>query len=521
MKKMYYVGLFSGWLVVTSMAAYAVKPIYPAEIMGRDLMTPGLGWVGHVGVSTAPDVKQDAHHVIEVLRGETPIIQINSIASFKSKSSYWGSRYGIADRGQHASRILQEATFQKDLFCATYTATPNYTPGRGYYDDTGHAIPTSCGYFRCDTFVNHVFHAGGYPLPTYNPSGPDVVVSTLPRLVFKAFPYLNSQENSLDAASVEQNQARLSLQTIDFTSSEAFIMMPFEQFVSIVDAATHDKLYSQYFLSLAQDQKLDTQKRQYLLDVLGFVGDVSSIAELVNIYHQEHDVAIKTQVLATLQNIRQRLLEPEHYDLEKNKLHSFYASILESKLLPDEREMALRGYIALSTQDEILSNQLKLNQPGLYADMHPRIALGLKLELLHQNTDLEDVLIPDILSFLSLHNDVALEEVFHVYLVNRLMHAGLNSFKPSSKTQIKNYLNAIKYKYRPDISKKMGENLSILSRGAWLEAFVLTGATSMDEAKADMLRFLGAMDVSYHEEYTRGVSKVLMSTAHTEQVEGR
>lgn len=509
MKKMY----LAGWLVLASMAAYAVKPIYPAEIMGRDLMTPGLGWVGHVGVSTAPDVHEDAHHVIEVLRGETPVIQTNSIASFKSKSSYWGSRYGIADRGEHALRILQEANFQKDLFCATYTATPNYTPGKGYYDHTGHAIPTSCGYFRCDTFVNHVFHAGGYPLPTYNPPGPDVVVSTLPRLVFKAFPYRNSQDTRLDTASVAQQQAFFPLfQALDFTSSEAFIMMPFDQFISIIDAATHDKQRAQYFLNLAHDQALDVQKRQYLLDVVGFVGDVSNIPDLVKIYQQEHDASIKKQVLATLQNIRQRLLQPDNHGLEKNRLHSFYASILESTLLPDEREMALRGYIALSTHEEISSNQLKLNNARLYADMHPRIALGLKLELLHKSSDLEDILIPDILHFLSLNDNVELDEVFHVYLVKRFMHAGLNSFKPSSKIQIKNHLNAIKYKYFPNIPKKMSENMSFVSRGVWLEAFALAGAASMDEAKADMFSVLGSMDASYYKDYTQGVSKALMGT---------
>jgi len=508
MKKMYLAGL----IALGSMAGNAEKPIYPAEIMGRDLMTPGLGWLGHVGVSTAPDVHEDAHHVIEVLRGETPIIQTNSIASFKSKSSYWGSRYGIADRGEHALRILQEANFQKDLFCSTYTATPNYTPGRGYYDDTGHAIPTSCGYFRCDTFVNHVFHAGGYSLPTYNPPGPDVVVSTLPRLVFKAFPYLNSQENRLDAASVDQNQAHLSLQDLDFTSSEAFVLMPLDQFISVIDAATKDQQRAQYFLSLAQDQALDAQKRQYLFDVVGFVGDLSNISELVNTYHEEQNVTIKQQILATLQNIRQRLLESGNHDLEKHKLHHFYASILESKLLSNEREMALRGYIALSTHEEILSNQFKLNNSRLYADMHPRIALGLKLELLHKTSDLEDVLIPDILHFLSLQDDVELEEVFHVYLVNRFMRAGLNSFKPSSKIQIKNHLNSIKHQYLPDFAKKTADNMSFVSRRVWLEAFALAGARSMDEAKAEILSVLGSMDASYHEHYTRGLSKALMST---------
>lgn len=34
-----------------STVAHARK-IYPGEIMGRDLNYPGLGWLGHVGITT-------------------------------------------------------------------------------------------------------------------------------------------------------------------------------------------------------------------------------------------------------------------------------------------------------------------------------------------------------------------------------------------------------------------------------------------------------------------------------------
>jgi len=246
----------------------AVKPIYPAEIMGRKLIIPGLGWAGHVGVSTAPNVYENAYQVIEVLRGETPVIQTNSFANFKSRSPYWGSRYGISDRGNHALKILREANFQKDLFCSTYTGTPDYMPGKGYYDSAGRAISTSCGYFRCDTFVNYIFNSGGYKLPTYGAPGPNVIVSTLPRLVFNAFPYSNQDVRASSFIYLDQNYADKSVQDLDFTSSQDFIDMSLEAFVSAIDASTRDKKRSQYFLELAQDKALDVQKREYLFDVL-------------------------------------------------------------------------------------------------------------------------------------------------------------------------------------------------------------------------------------------------------------
>ena len=108
--------LISVYFLVTS--ANAALPIYPAEIIARDLSLRGAGWTGHVGITTAPSLYEDAYLVIETL-WEDPVIQTNTIANFKSKSPYWGSRYGISDRGNNALRILREANFQKDLGCAT------------------------------------------------------------------------------------------------------------------------------------------------------------------------------------------------------------------------------------------------------------------------------------------------------------------------------------------------------------------------------------------------------------------
>ena len=59
------------------------KKTYPAEIMGRDLDYPGLGWLGHVGIATANmtgpgGMNQNASLVIEILN-EPAVGQINSI----------------------------------------------------------------------------------------------------------------------------------------------------------------------------------------------------------------------------------------------------------------------------------------------------------------------------------------------------------------------------------------------------------------------------------------------------------
>lgn len=48
------------------------------------------------------------HKVIEVLN-ETPVGQLNSIGNFKSRSKYWGSKYGVADRDETGYRVLRKA----------------------------------------------------------------------------------------------------------------------------------------------------------------------------------------------------------------------------------------------------------------------------------------------------------------------------------------------------------------------------------------------------------------------------
>lgn len=107
---------------LSTVSVVHAKKTYPAEILGRDLNYIGLGWLGHVGIATAnmssaKGMSQNADQVIEILN-EPTVGQINSIANFKSRSKYWGSKYGIADRGERGYRVLVEANHQR-WWCPT------------------------------------------------------------------------------------------------------------------------------------------------------------------------------------------------------------------------------------------------------------------------------------------------------------------------------------------------------------------------------------------------------------------
>ena len=147
--------------VLLSPPIYA-KKIYPAEVMGRDLNVPGLGWIGHVGISNAniwspQDMQQNAYLVTEILN-EPVVGQINSISDFKKRSPYWGSRYGVADRGVIGYKILVEANQQR-WWCPVYTSDTDYHIGSGI-PTTGQVI--ECGRWRCDTFVWWAFYSQGF-----------------------------------------------------------------------------------------------------------------------------------------------------------------------------------------------------------------------------------------------------------------------------------------------------------------------------------------------------------------------
>ncbi|KTC81718.1 hypothetical protein [Legionella brunensis] len=84
--------ILAAFIPALSFSSVYAKQIFPAEIIGRDLLVPGMGWLGHVGISTtymtSPDgMQKNADQVIEVLN-ENPVGQINYIDNFKKRSKY-------------------------------------------------------------------------------------------------------------------------------------------------------------------------------------------------------------------------------------------------------------------------------------------------------------------------------------------------------------------------------------------------------------------------------------------------
>ena len=250
-----------GALLLCSISSIShTAPYYPAQILGRDLEIRGLSWAGHVGLTLGKHFSDTTESVIEVLN-QIEVIQINAISQFKKTTRYWGSRYGIVDQTPAADRMMKEALRQRAL-CPIYTESSTFYPGQGTPDN-----PTRCAVFRCDTFINYLFHEAGYTLPTYRGI-------TLPRLVFKAFPKIH--ENGLAAS------------TTSFEVFRANFDLPPEN-------TTPKTLQTTW--KLAQMPRLALKERLFLLDYLGLNGTPELIPDLIAFYNKQTHADIKSMLI--------------------------------------------------------------------------------------------------------------------------------------------------------------------------------------------------------------------------------
>ncbi len=287
---------------------------YPAQILGRDLGIKGLGWAGHVSLTIAKRFSDTADAVIEVLN-EVDVIQINSIETFKQTTRYWGSRYGIADNTPAAKIIIEEALKQRAL-CPIYTDSATYHAGLGTPDN-----PTRCAVFRCDTFINYLFHYAGYTLPTYRGK-------TLPRLVFKAFPKAHEDGFSTTDLSFEAFKA---------------------QFDKPPSHITPQSIRTTW--QLAHSLKLSLQKRLFLLDYLGLNGSPELITAFIDDYQKQTHPAIKSMLIRSTFTLYQtHFLNQPHLELA-----AFYQTLLSDPLQTQDVPFVIRGFIATNDSKTILT----------------------------------------------------------------------------------------------------------------------------------------------------------------------
>ncbi len=294
---------------------------YPAQILGRQLGIKGLGWAGHVGLTIAEHFSDTAHQIIEVLN-EIEVIQVNTIEHFKQTTRYWGSRYGIADHTEAADVIVKEALRQRAL-CPIYTDSATYHIGQGTPDN-----PTRCAVFRCDTFINYLFHHAGYTLPTYRGK-------TLPKYVFKAFP--KSHEDGDIILDVPLDNFK---QAFDLPASQV----------------TPQSIQTSWML--AQNPNLSDEKRLFLLDYLGLNGTPELLSAFIQYYPTQTNSTIKSMLIRSTFTLYQKyFLNQPHTELQQ-----FYQKLLDKPLDTRDVPFVIRGFIQLSNTQQKYHAENKLHQ---------------------------------------------------------------------------------------------------------------------------------------------------------------
>ncbi len=427
------------------------KSIYPAEILGRDLNYPGLGWLGHVGIATtdmmsAAGMNQPATQVIEILN-ETPVGQINTIENFKRRSRYWGSKYGIADRGERGYRVLVEANHQR-WWCPSYTSDTDYRIGEGN-PHTG-AIKT-CGRWRCDTFVWWAFYSQGYDLMPGR--------AWLPRLLFNAFPFFND----------ERGYALHTLKTPSSTASsltDFFVheinSMPLDAFVSSLAAQPTNYVVQPNMTvlkSLALDERLTDIKRGVIIDRLTSRGtEPSLVPDLINLYETTSRTEVKRKVVEGLMFYHQALKNNQTATKEVMiELKTFFYTLLErNEHSRETADAVIRGFIDTHTPDEIFANMDKIDR--LLPRVGHHASIMLKYSLVHQSKQLEPIYIKSIVEELRKANDSDLDSYFFGPLNIGYKASGDALLEPASKERVIDYLKEVHEKY---IATNIQKNISL------------------------------------------------------------
>jgi hypothetical protein len=128
------------------------------------------------------------------------------------------------------------------------------------------------------------------------------------------------------------------------------------------------------------------------------------------------------------------------------------------------------------------------------------------MELLNKSPQLEKIILSDIINRLENENSSELDEIFNQFIVYRLSKQGPNSLMQSSRGQIQNYLNSIKFKYNKQNNFKIDNEMTLFSAGAWLEATALTNSNSLKDAGKYIANYLKDKNIEEQKKYIIGLS---------------
>ncbi len=406
-------------------AAHA-KPPYSGDIVGRNLNYPGTGWLGHVGIVTGDNVGSKSDIIIETLN-ESPVIQINHLNNFKSRSPYWGSKYGIGDYKYGTLAVLVEANHQR-WWCPKYTTSTAYVIGTG---DIKTGKPTKCGLWRCDTFVAWSFFSAGY----YQLMNNKIM---LPLVVYNTFPYANTELRP----SLQIPKQAIIGKEFSKLSTDELNKMSYEEFVMVADIPLHQETPTHIAAEwkFAKDGRVNEIKRGIFIDRLSMSNEKDVIPKFLEFYQNEPSEEIRSKLIQGTviyyQGHRDQINASSDYEL----LKAFYNNLLYKELSNKDADNVIRGFVDFHSPQEILKNQPQIDKQLIKVE--PNLALGLQLQLASTSKELEEIYIHSIIKMLEKYIRSDLDDMFF-----GLIKFSYKNLSQKSQAEVKTYINSCAKKY--------------------------------------------------------------------------
>lgn len=230
--------------------------------------------------------------------------------------------------------------------------------------------------------------------------------------------------------------------------------MNFEEFELVadipLDQESPDHINAE--MRLAQDERLDSQKRGIFIDRLTIGGKYpNSVSLLIELYSHTKDKEVRSKIIQGLMIYYQQHLDLAQNNNDHQLLVHFYSQLLNTDIHNQDADHTIRSYIDLNNAEDVLKNRHKIDT--LLTKVPHQSSIMLKNALVKKSKRLEEIYIPSIIKELKEVNDYDVDSYFFGPL-NLALQINRAHLEPESKQMVLNFLNALQTKYSKEAINK-------------------------------------------------------------------
>lgn len=395
--------------------AYSKIPSFVGDLVARDLVW--VGPAGHVGIATAPHYTMRPTLVLEAM-DTAPHIQQNTVADFKSRTQYWGSKGGLVSPQSIESYTVANRIIKQYYACPQYSYTWQWKEGQ----IDGKSRPISCALFRCDTLVNYAYaFSEGYSLPTYNTTW------TSPVAIYNYFPVesdLFLPENHDDFSHQEKIYKE-----INFLNSSNIANLTPGEFYHILQNAGHlskEQLSNLWEMFTTNDVNLEVKILFY--DFIVFE-DINFLIKKIIHQAKNESGKLRHKLLVLIEAIYQNKLKNQDNEFIED-IVKFFEEIQHQDLDKDDGGIVYRALATLTSQSFNADNIKLTNMDKIHVSIFS----------MENNRDSESKHVKEIIHQLNNPDDSLVVTATYQYLTQLLINSNLKFFSNNSKDLLRKHL---------------------------------------------------------------------------------